>query len=451
MDIINLPHNEEAEKCIVGIIMQSPEVFGDIIAEELLAPEDFYSVPLRTIYETMLTMNEHNEPIDFITVFNKINALDAFGGKAVLYLKSIQNAVVTIHNFRQHCQIVKDCALRRAYIAYAEKITKSAADMSVEVENIDTDTDFNKRQDVTSTTAIYDLMLPAYERLTNGNTGQLPGHKTGFPTIDAQTGGLLNGNMIVVAARPGMGKSILGNNIAEFTALHENKPALIFNLEMSKTEIVNRIISSQTGILHQHIKFCKLSGDEYGEIGKFANTLKNKPLFIADEAYVPLAKIRNIARQTKRRYGEIGVIVIDYLQLISSPNSKQSYNRNNEISEISRGIKLLAKELDCPIVVLSQLSRDNERRTEKRPMLSDLRDSGAIEQDADVVMFIHREDYYDKQKANGKAEIIFAKNRGGSIGTVFLSWQPQIMRFMEIGRVEELKKRRENNGQKASK
>ena len=449
MDIIReLPHNEEAEKNIIGILMQTDQI-GDVIAEEQLKSEDFYSQKLKVIYETMLQMYDNNMPIDLITLSEQLKGNPVFDGKEVLYLKASCGSVVTTHNLKYYCGIVKQCSLRRRYIAQTEKIQNLAYSPDSTVTEIENNIDALLNDDTSTSEmhSIQELMMPIFQKLVSDGKGkgQIPGHKTGFPSIDAFTGGLIDGNMVVIAARPGMGKSIMGNNIAEFTAFHEDKPAIIFNLEMTSEEVLYRIISSQTNIDYSHIQFCNVSGDDFGRIGTFGNSLKNKKLYIHDESYMSIAKIRSYARKIKRIYGEIGVIVIDYLQLIDSENSdKRNFNRNNEISENSRKLKLLAKELNCPVVVLSQLSRENERRNEKRPLLSDLRDSGAIEQDADMVMFIHREDYYDRDKQTGNAEIIVAKNRHGKTGTVKLSWQPQIMKFMEWSEVNKYRKQKES-------
>ncbi len=446
MDIIkSLPHNEEAEKNIIGILLQK-NLIGDIIAENLLCADDFYSKQLKVIFEQMLKMYDANEPIDIVTLSEKLKGTPILDGKEVLYLKAAWTSVTSTRNFKQHCKVIKDCALRRKYILQAEKIQASAAS----AENLSDvekciDELVNNENHFAEMHTIGDFLMPIYTRLAdkNANKGQIPGHKTGFPSIDVFTGGLINGNMIVVAARPGMGKSILGNNIAEFTAFHEDEPAIIFTLEMTSEEVVQRIISSQSKINYSHIQFQTMQNDDFELFGTVSNSLSNKNLYIYDEPYTPLSKIRSLARGVKKKHGKIGVVVIDYLQLIDmGSDENKNFNRNNEVSKISRGLKLLAKELDCPVVVLSQLSRENEKRNEKRPFLSDLRDSGAIEQDADMVIFLHRDDYYKKENRDGIAEIIIAKNRHGKTGTVKLSWQPQIMRLMELSEVEKIRKQR---------
>ena len=452
MDIIKeLPHNEEAEKNIIGILMQTDKI-GDVAADGQLSADDFYSVRLKTLYEIMLSMYEEGAAIDFVTLFNRIKGNDVFDGKEVLYLKAINSAVVTTHNLQQYIGIVHDCAVRRRYILQAEKLQSCAYDTALPITELENklNTMFDSTPEETGISNVGSLMTDVFSRLveSNGKKGEIPGHKTGFKTFDAFTGGLLDGNMIVVAARPGMGKSVLSNNIAEFTAFHEDKPAVIFSLEMSKEEVINRIISSQTHVDYSHIQFHSLTGDDFGKVGELGNKISGKDLYINDDSYISISKIRSYARRIKKKHGEIGVIIIDYLQLLIAEDNRRYGNRNDEISGISRKIKLLSKELKCPIVVLSQLNRAAEQRQEKRPQLSDLRDSGAIEQDADMVVFIHRESYYTKEE-DGKAEIIVAKNRHGKTGIVKLSWQPQIMKFMEWADVERIRRKGKENERQA--
>lgn len=454
MDINTLPHSEEAEKNIVGIFISDNNKIGDAIAGGLIKTEDFYSLKIKKICEKIFEMYNQNKPIDIVTLSAKLQGDSVFEGKEVLYIKSICGAVVTTHNLKFYCDIVRQYAMRRKYIVNAEKIKVMAYDSSKDINSIEHQ--ISKMTDDDSSTvnankinSVSELMIPVFDRLveTRAQKGKIPGHKTGFPSIDAYTGGMLNGNMFVIAARPGMGKSILGNNIAEFTALHEDKPAIIFNMEMSAEEIIYRLISSTTNTKYSDIQFGCQNDDVFNSVGEFGNKIMHKKLYIQDQAYITMSQIRATSRNVKRKHGEIGVIVVDYLQLISPETTNSRYNRNDVISEISRGLKNLAKELQCPIIVLSQLSRENEKRQEKRPVLSDLRDSGAIEQDADIVAFIHRDDYYNQDNKNGIAEIIIAKNRHGQTGTVKLSWQAQIMKFMEMSEYEKLKKDRLKNGQ----
>ena len=447
MDITNeLPHNEEAEKNIVGILMQADKI-GDVITDGRLTADAFYSTKLKAIYSVMLTMYDNGETIDFITLLNRINGMTEFDGKEVLYLKNINSAVVTTHNLQRYVDIVCECYKRRQYIMQAQKLSSAAYDAATPLTEIETsiDTMFDTAENKSEIHNVSAQMMSTFNRLVSENNqkSEIPGHKTGFKTLDTFTGGLLNGNMIVVAARPGMGKTIMSTNIAEFTAFHEDKPAIIFSLEMSEEEIINRIISSQTHVLYSHIQFHSLTSDDFALVGNFGNKINGKDLYINDESYMSISKIRSYARRIKRLHGEIGVIVIDYLQLITTDGNRRFVNRNDEISDISRKIKLLSKELKCPIVVLSQLNRGTEQRQEKRPQLSDLRDSGAIEQDADMVMFIHRESYYTKEE-NGDAEIIVAKNRHGKTGIVNLSWQPQIMKFIDWTEIKRIRKYKEN-------
>lgn len=446
MNIDELPYSDEAERAVLGAML-TDDVIDDVIAEAHLTEKDFFLKQHKEIFKAMLLLYERNKPIDFVTVLGVLAGNDVFGGAD--YLKKIASSVITTKSVKYYADIVKDRADRRRYIEVANKIKEMVHDTTIATDEILSTIEqcLDNGSSYSDPVTMADLIPLIYKRIVDAcnNKGKIPGQKTGFPSLDAKIGGLEKGTLTIIAGRPGMGKSILGQNIAEYVTYKESKAAIIFSLEMPDEQVGMRMFSSQTGLKYSDFRYGTLSNDDFASesLQKTIGSQNNSKLYIEQSSYIDINRMKSIARRVKHKHGEIGVIVVDYLQLMTSKNIRA--NRAEQVSEISRGLKCLAKELKCPIVALSQLSRENEKRSgnQKRPTLSDLRESGSIEQDADTVLMIYREDYYQPHsEPTGIAEIIVAKLREGRTGTVKLSWQPQIMRFMEIKEVEELRKKK---------
>ncbi|MCI9086330.1 MAG: replicative DNA helicase [Clostridia bacterium] len=441
----NLPYNDEAERTVVGALLVGADI-NILIAEIGLQVTDFYLEQNRIVYYAIMRLYEQNKAIDIVTVDGFLRGNPSYSG--IEYLKTVVSAVPTTRHMKYYAELVKQMSQRRYYISIGKEIQETASDNEKDIEAVNDiiENAMIRDNEQMSVSSFADLYIPVYKELTVAyeKKGEIPGQKTGWLSLDAAIGGLEG--LVVVGARPSMGKTMFGVNIAEYIAFKEDKPALLFSLEMVKNQIAMRIMSSQTGVRHSDCKFGTLSGDDFDMIGQFENLVRGEKLMICDEAMISLSKLKSVSRRFKKQLGSIGAIIIDYIQLMDTGNTKYT-TRADELGKISRGLKLLSKELDCPIVALSQLSREVEKRADKRPMLSDLRDSGAIEQDADTIIFLYRDDYYNKQsKKRGVAEIIIAKARHGETRTIELSFQPQIMRFMEMTEVDEIAKRRRKNG-----
>lgn len=442
MNIENIPYDAHAEQTIIGALA----IGGDIdtmISEVQLKASDFYIAQNQAIFSEIVKLHENNIPVDIVTLHSALQGNQIYSG--IDYIKTAARSVPTTRHLKYYAEIVKEMSTRRNLIMQAQVIQEAAADSQKDIKSITDIAEQMTTLDVgkISISSFSDLFIPVYDNLVSAyeKKGEIPGQKTGWISFDTAIGGLEG--LIVIGARPSMGKTMFGTNIAEYIAFKENKPALLFSLEMTKEQIGMRIIASQACVKYSDCKFGTLSGEDFAQIGNFANIPNGKNLIICDEPMINISRIKSVARICKRQNGEIGVIVIDYIQLMDFESSSRT-TRTEEIGKISRSLKLLSKELNCPIVVLSQLSREVEKRAEKRPMLSDLRDSGAIEQDADTIVFLYRDDYYNKDsRKRGIAEIIISKARHGETGTIELSFQPQIMRFMEKSEIERIRKERE--------
>lgn len=437
------PHSHEAEKAVIGAVLLGGDI-NMLLAEINLKPEDFFLTQYRTIFSAAMELFNDNSAIDIVTVNEKLKNDPSYPG--IDCIKDSANSVPTTKNLKFYAAIVKQLSRRRKYIELADRIQKMAADTSINLDMIvETFEDgMQQENDTIKVSSLSELMVPMFQDIVKAyeKKGEIPNQRTGWLSLDTAIGGMEG--LIVVGARPSMGKTMFGVNIAEYVALESKRPALIFSLEMSEIQIALRVLSSRTHTNHEACKFGTLTNDDFEIIGRFVNTPNGEKLLISDEAEIDVSRIKSVSRMCKRKYGDLGVIVVDYIQLMAS-NEDNNISRVYEIGKISRNLKLLSKELNCPIIVLSQLSRANEVRTNKRPILSDLRDSGAIEQDADTIIFLHREEYYDQtSNKKGIAEVIIAKNRHGKTRTIELSFQPQIMRFMEKSEVEKIAKEKEN-------
>lgn len=438
-----LPHNKEAEQSVIGAVLVSGESVAQ--AAEVLKPEDFYFEQNREIYRTALELFNENIPVDFVSVSDRLNQkdkLDAVGG--VAYLSAAAMNVPTTGNTEYYAKIIKDKAVLRRLIFSANSILNMAYG-----ETDDTDRILDRSEqlvfDVSSSkessdiVPIGDITMAAYKEMVENslNRGEINGLSTGFHELNKRTGGLHGGELIIIAGRPGMGKSSFAVNIAEHVAISEKKTVAVFNLEMSKNMIVNRILCSQALVDSQKLRMGDFTAEDWQQIGEVAERVAAAPMYIDDTPTITVAEIRAKCRRLKQTK-KLELIVIDYLQLMQGQGNRKSDNRQQEISDISRSLKVLAKELDIPVIALSQLSRTSESRSDKRPMLSDLRESGAIEQDADLVMFLYRDEYYNKNTEDKNvAECIIAKQRSGSTGTITLGWQGKYTKFMNIAKIDE--------------
>jgi len=431
-----LPHNKEAEQSVIGSILSSSHALST--ACEILKPDDFYFSQNKEIFSAVMELFNENIPVDVVTVSERLNLhdkLEVIGG--VPYLSSLIINVPTTGNVEYYAKIIKDKASLRRLIYKAQSILSMAYDEADLTERIIDKSeqlilDVSSAQDQSDIVHIKDIMMSAYDDMVQNslNKGNVTGVSTGFNYMNNATGGLHGGELIIVAGRPGMGKSSFAVNIAENAAINENVPVAIFNLEMPKSMIVNRIICSQALVDSQAVRKGDFKIEDWQQICSVLDKLSAAPIYIDDSSSITVSEIRAKCRRLKQTKN-LGLVVIDYLQLMQG--SGRTDSRQQEISEISRSLKVLAKELDVPVIALSQLSRTSESRSDKRPMLSDLRESGAIEQDADVVIFLYRDEYYNKDSADKNiAEVIIAKQRSGSTGTFKLGWQGRYTKFVNI-------------------
>ena len=436
------PHDIEAEQAVLGSMLTDSEAAASAI--EVLRVEDFYREDHKAIYEAILNLYNRAEPIDIITLKAELTSIGKFeqvGG--IEYLAELPEKVPTTTNAEKYIKIVEDKSMLRSLIKTANEIQALGYDPMQEVEDIVDSAEkkiFNLVQgrNQKGYTAVKDVLVESFallEKLYNQKQ-HITGVPTGFADLDYKTAGLHNSDLILIAARPAMGKSAFVLNIASYAAVKANIPVVIFSLEMSKEQMVNRILASEAMVDSNKIRTGKIEDEDWTKIAEATGILSEAPIFIDDTPGISMTEIRAKCRKLKMEQN-LGLVVIDYLQLIAG-NSKRSGSREQEISEISRSLKILAKELNVPVIALSQLSRAPEQRPDHRPMLSDLRESGAIEQDADIVMFLYRDDYYNEETDKKNiAEVIIAKHRSGSVGTVELLWLSNYTKFANIDRYRE--------------
>ena len=431
------PHDIEAEQAILGSMLTDRDAVIDAI--ELLKEEAFYREDNRAIYSAILSLYSKSEPIDLITVKAELVEAGNFERVGGLeYLSSLPEKVPTTANVDKYIKIVEQKAMLRNLISTSNELISLGYN---ETEDIDSLMDMAEKKvfelaqkkNTKGYTPIKDVLVESFEKLEElyNQKGRISGLSTGFMDLDLKTSGFHNSDLIIIAARPAMGKSAFAINIATNVAVQSGKSVAIFNLEMSKEQVGNRILCSEALVDSNKIRTGQIEDDDWLKLASTLSRLSEAPIYIDDTAGISIMEIRAKCRKLKIEK-DIGLVVIDYLQLIQG-SGKRNASREQEISEISRSLKILAKELDIPVIALSQLSRGVEKREDKRPMLSDLRESGAIEQDADLVMFLYRDDYYheDSEKKN-VAEVILAKHRGGSTGTVDLAWLPSYTKFASL-------------------
>ena len=436
------PHDTEAEQAVLGSMLTDQDAVLDAI--ETLKPEDFYREDNKYVYEAILNLYNKAEPIDIITVKSELTSMGKFevvGGFE--YLGGLPDKVPLSSNASKYIKIVEEKSILRQLIKASNEMIDLGYAQSEDVEAIMDQAekkiyDIMQGQNHKGFAVLKDVLVESFaeiEKLYNQKE-PITGVPTGFADLDYKTAGLHNSDLILIAARPAMGKSAFALNIASHAAINAKVPVALFNLEMSKSQLVNRMLCSEAMVDSNKIRTGKIEEDDWTKLATALGPLSEAPIYIDDTAGITVAEIRAKCRKLKLEKN-IGLVVIDYLQLIQG-SGKRNSSREQEISEISRSLKILAKELDIPVIALSQLSRAAEQRQDHRPMLSDLRESGAIEQDADIVMFLYRDDYYnpDSEKKN-IAEVILAKHRAGSTGTVELLWMGNYTKFANIDRYRE--------------
>ena len=433
-----MPNSLEAEQSVIGSMMMDRAAI--ITASETLVAEDFYHNQYAVLFESMIELFNENKPVDFITLQNKLKEKELPPEISSLeYINDLVAAVLTSANVRYYADIVKDKAMLRRLIKVTETIQNECYAGNEDLETIFANTEKNvfqilQSQDGGEFVPIRQIVINALERIEKASRiqGNVTGIATGFIDLDYRMSGLQPSDLILVAARPSMGKTAFVLNIAQYTAFHSELATAIFSLEMSKEQLVNRLFSLESRVDAQALRNGNLSDTEWEKLIEGAGTIGRSNLIIDDTPGISINELRSKCRKYKLEHN-IQLVIIDYLQLMSGNGKTDS--RQQEISEISRSLKALARELHVPVIALSQLSRAVEQRPDHRPMLSDLRESGAIEQDADVVMFLYRDDYYNKDTDRKNiAEVIIAKQRNGPIGTVSLVWLPQYTKFANMQR-----------------
>ncbi|MDO4392737.1 MAG: replicative DNA helicase [Clostridium sp.] len=430
------PHDIEAEQAVIGSMLTDQEAVYAAI--ERLKPEDFYREDNKQIYTAILNIYNKAEPIDIITLkaeLSSMGKLDAVGG--LEYIVELPEKVPTTANVDRYIKIVEEKSLLRNLIRAANEILSSGYAQEDDVENIVDHAekkifDVMQKKSQKGYTTIKDVLVESFTKLEElyNQKEHITGVPTGFAELDKKTAGLHGSELILIAARPAMGKSAFALNIGSYAATRANVPVAIFSLEMSKEQVGNRILCSEALVDSNNVRTGELNDEELGKLAETSGELSQAPIYIDDTPGISVMEIRAKCRKLKLEKN-IGLVIIDYLQLIQG--SGKTSSREQEIAEISRSLKILAKEIEVPVIALSQLSRAVEARPDHRPMLSDLRESGSIEQDADIVMFLYRDDYYneDSEKKN-IAEVIIAKQRAGSTGTVELAWLGKYTKFANL-------------------
>ena len=444
MELGKIPPNDvEAEQAVIGSMLT--DRYAVISAIEVLKEEDFYREDNKTIYEAILNLYNRSEPIDIITLKAELTSMgmfDKIGG--LEYIVGLPEKVPTTANVEKYISIVKEKSELRRLIKAANEIIEQGYDPTENIDDIMNNAEkkiFNIMQDKDqkSYSPIKDVLIDAFTELEQlyNQKQHITGVPTGFIDLDYKTAGLHNSDLILIAARPAMGKSAFALNIATNAALKAKVPAVLFSLEMSKEQMVNRILCSEAMVDSNKVRTGKIDDDDWIKLADTMGDLSEAPIYIDDTPGISINEIRAKCRKLKLEKN-IGLVVIDYLQLVQGSSKRAQGSREQEISEISRSLKILAKEINVPVIALSQLSRAPEQRPDHRPMLSDLRESGAIEQDADIVMFLYRDDYYNEDSEDkGLAEVIVAKHRAGSTGTVKLVWLGNYTKFANMERYRE--------------
>lgn len=437
------PQNIEAEQAVLGAMLIDKEAIAK--ATELLSADDFYREAHRVIFSAMLELYNKNEAVDMVTVteiLKRDNKLEDIGG--IAYITSLANVVLTAANVKYHAEIVAEKSVLRQLVRVSTEIAAMGYEANEDVGTL-LDTaesrilEISNRKKKTDFTAINDVLMDSVQSIESllQNKGGLTGLPAGFADLDKLTSGLHPSDFIILAARPSMGKTALALNIVQNVALRAHKviggeprSVAFFSLEMSKEQLVNRMLCAEAGIDSQRLRVGEMHDEDWTHLWDACDTMSRAKIYIDDTAGITAMDMRSRARRLKAEHG-LDLIVVDYLQLMQGSGKRNnSGDRQQEVSEISRSLKALARELDVPVLALSQLSRSVESRQVKRPMLSDLRESGSLEQDADIVAFLYREDYYNPETENKHTELIIAKHRNGPVDTVNLFFQKQFTKFV---------------------
>ncbi|MCQ2571224.1 MAG: replicative DNA helicase [Candidatus Saccharibacteria bacterium] len=432
------PQNLDAEKSLLGAILISENSLPDVT--EIVKPQDFYDERNQHIFNAMWNLYEHHRPVDLLTVKTELkekNLTKKAGGAS--YLAELSSYVPTAAHATAYADLVKKAAIRRNLINAAAKINEAAYNESTETQEVLSEAEklvFNVSDQNTRTDAefIGDLLSSTFDRLEQlyENKGSIAGYKTGFPDLDKKTAGFHKSDLIILAARPAMGKTALALNFARNVAAINKKAVLIFSLEMGKEQLINRMLADASGVSSFNLETGNFNSEDFAKISEAMSELEQEQIFIDDKPGLSIMEMRTKARRIAHDH-DLGMIIVDYLQLMSGTSKQAQGNRVQEISEISRGLKMIARELNVPVISLSQLSRTVEQRDVKIPMLSDLRESGSIEQDADIVMFLYREDYYNEETDRQNiADLILAKHRRGATGKVEFYFDKERVRFMSL-------------------
>lgn len=432
------PQNVEAEQSVLGAILIDKDAMIKI--GDFLKSDDFYRDDHAVIYRAILKLYEKRKPVDVVTLTNELEKdkdLKSVGGAT--YLSTLVNSVATSANIVTHAQIIQQKASLRRLISAAATIAELGFDENSELETVLDKAEtalFSVSQKYVKQffTPIRDILADSFDRIDklHKEKGVLRGVPSGFKDLDSLMAGFQNSDLIILAARPSIGKSSLALNFVDHVACVAKIPAAIFSLEMSKEQVIDRLLCLRGTVDSWKLRTGNLEDEDFGRLNYAMGALSEAPIFIDDTPMINVMEIRTKCRRLQSEHG-LGLIVIDYMQLMQGSSKSSQENRVQEVSEISRGLKGLARELNVPVIALSQLSRSVEHRPDKRPMLSDLRESGSIEQDADVVMFIYRDDYYDKDTdMKNIAEILIRKHRNGPTGEIQLYWKPEYMKFGDI-------------------
>ncbi|RWR08962.1 replicative DNA helicase [Siminovitchia fortis] len=433
------PQNIEAEQAVIGAIFLDPAAI--VLASEILLPEDFYRSAHQKIFEVMLHLNETGHAVDLVTVTEQLAAsklLEDVGG--ISYLSELSVSVPTAANVGYYARIVEEKALLRRLIRTATDIATEGYTREDEVEALLDEAEKSimevaQRKNSGAFQNIKDILVRTYDNieLLHNRKGEVTGIPTGFSELDRMTAGFQRNDLIIVAARPSVGKTAFALNIAQNVATKTDENVAIFSLEMGAEQLVMRMLCSEGNIDAQNLRTGSLTDEDWRKLTMAMGSLSNSGIYIDDTPGIRVSEIRSKCRRLKQESG-LGMVLIDYLQLIQG-SGRSKENRQQEVSEISRSLKALARELEVPVIALSQLSRGVEQRQDKRPMMSDIRESGSIEQDADIVAFLYRDDYYDKETENKNIiEIIIAKQRNGPTGTVQLAFVKEYNKFVNLER-----------------
>ena len=440
-----MPHDEVAEKSLLGAVIINNDILPEVLT--VVKPRDFYEQRHQTIFQAIVDLYDQHKPVDLLTLTAELKSKKQLNeiGKAS-YLAELSNFVPAASHAKAYADIVERASVRRRLISAGTQIAEKAYEDDVDADNLIGDAErelFEVSDKIVKSdyVAIDDLLADAFDRIDelHRNKGALRGLKTGFRDLDKKTAGFQKGDLIIIGARPAMGKTTFAQNLTYNIATINKKGVLFFSMEMAANEIIDRMISDVSGVDNWKMRTGNLSDEEFQKIGDAMDEMDGLPIYIDDTSSMTIVELRNKARRALHDH-DIGIVVVDYLQLIQG-SDRYKGNRVQEVTEISRGLKILARELEIPVVALAQLSRNVTGRDDPRPVLSDLRESGSIEQDADLVMFLHRPDYYRQNDDNYEethiTELLIAKHRHGAVGKIELYFHPELLRFMSLDTTHE--------------